>query len=261
MLFCNKKEMLMPPFAIKVEANYLKESALVGGVMRILGAFVAGRRESAVAAGRTTAMSEPVQQTTLSRTDEFEALAMPLSRALYGTAFRMLGNSQRAEDIVQEAYVRAWEKFDQYQSGSNFKAWIFQILVFLCRNEVRTNRNRPVQGESVEQILQGMVSVPQSESRTISTASPRVEWTSFYADSVDDEFKRSLDNLDPDNRAVLILISLAEFTYQECAEALDMPLGTVMSRLYRARKQLQDELQTYAAERGFLRTSREGGPQ
>jgi len=251
----------MPLFAIKTESTLLKESAQAGGVMGILGAFIAGRRESAVAAGCRTKMSEPVQQSTLSRSEEFEALAMPLARALYGTAFRMLGNSQRAEDIVQEAYVRAWEKFDQYQSGSNFKAWIFQILVFLCRNEVRTNRNRPVQGESVEQILQGMISTQQSESRTVSTTSTRVEWTSLYEDSVDDEFKRALDNLDSDNRAVLILVSLAEFTYQECAEALDMPLGTVMSRLYRARKQLQDELQNYAAERGFLRTTREGGPQ
>jgi len=126
---------------------------------------------------------------------------------------------------------------------------------------VRTNRNRPAQGESVEQILHSMVGAQQSEARTVSMTSPHVEWTSLYADSVDDEFKRALDNLDPDNRAVLILVSLAEFTYQECAEALDMPLGTVMSRLYRARKQLQDELQSYAAERGFLRTSREGGPQ
>lgn len=233
----------------------------MGGVMGILGAFVAGRRESAVSAGCTTEMGEPVQESIASRSERFEVLAMPLARALYGTAFRMLGNSQRAEDIVQEAYVRAWEKFEQFQAGSNFKAWIFQILVFLCRNEVRTNRNRPVQGESVEQILHGMVGAVQGESRAISTASPRVDWSSLYEDSVDDEFKRALDNLDPDNRAVLILVSLGEFSYQECADALDMPLGTVMSRLYRARKQLQDELQNYAAERGFLRTTREGGPQ
>lgn len=249
----------MPPIAINSEINYLKESARAGGVMGILGAFAAGRRGNAAAAGRVDSMNERVPESTLSRPEEFEALAMPLARALYGTAFRMLGNSQRAEDIVQDAYARAWEKFDQFQKGSNFKAWIFQILVFLCRNEVRTNRNRPVQGESVEQILQGMVSAPQSDSQAVPSTT-RVDWCSLYADSVDDQFKRSLDNLDPDNRAVLILVSLAEFTYQECAEALDMPLGTVMSRLYRARKQLQDELRSYAVERGFLRASAEEAP-
>lgn len=252
----------MPLFAIRTERTYLKERALTGGVMGILGAFVAGGRDSAVPAGCCTTMSEAVtsvENTEQNRSDEFEALAMPLARALYGTAFRMLGNSQRAEDIVQEAYVRAWEKFDHYQTGSNFKAWIFQILVFLCRNEVRTHRNRPVQGESVDQILHSLVSAESQETKSPTSDSPRADWTALYADSVDDEFKRALDNLDSDNRAVLILVSLAEFTYQECAEALDMPLGTVMSRLYRARKQLQDELQSYAAERGFLRTTREGG--
>lgn len=251
----------MPLFAIRIGSTYLKESALAGGVMGILGALAAGRRESAVSAGRATAMSEQVQGMEQSRSDEFEALAMPLARALYGTAFRMLGNSQRAEDIVQEAYVRAWEKFDQYEAGSNFKAWIFQILVFLCRNEARTQRNRPLQGESVEQILHGLASAESHDTTTVATNTPRVEWSVLYEDSVDDEFKRALDNLDSDNRAVLILVSLAEFTYQECAVALDMPLGTVMSRLYRARKQLQEELQTYATARGFLRTTREGDPK
>ena len=251
----------MPQFAIQKQKRYLQERGLAGSVMGLLSTFAGALGGSASASVSIVAANGTPGAAVKSRADEFEELSMPLARALYGTAFRMLGNSQRAEDMVQEAYVRAWEKFDQFQAGSNFKAWIFQILVFLCRNETRTHKNRPAQGESVETLLRSTVAPEKSQLVEAPKTQSRADWNYLYQDAVDDDFKRALDRLDTDNRAVLLLVSLAEFTYQECAEALDMPMGTVMSRLYRARKQLQDDLQMYAADRGFLRNNSEGGQE
>jgi RNA polymerase sigma-70 factor (ECF subfamily) len=85
---------------------------------------------------------------------------------------------------------------------------------------------------------------------------PQPDWQALYPDLVDDRFKRALDGLHPDQRTVLLLTSLGELSYEECAQALGIPIGTVMSRLFRARKHLQTELLTYAREQGLLKTAR-----
>jgi RNA polymerase sigma-70 factor, ECF subfamily len=192
---------------------------------------------------------------------EFESLAMPLAQVLYATAYRITGNSARAEDLVQETFVRAWQKFSSFTRGSNFKAWIFKILIFLSRNEGRAARHQPVSldAENSTPVRAASASAPAYVPPKGSGG-----WNALYDSIVDDEFRNALARLDEDHRSVLMLFTLGELSYQECAEALEIPVGTVMSRLFRARKQLQADLAEYARNKGIFRgqqknTGREHG--
>ncbi|GMV82569.1 MAG: RNA polymerase sigma factor RpoE [Planctomycetota bacterium] len=184
------------------------------------------------------------------RRAQFERIAMPLADSLFATALRMTRHAARAEDLVQEAYIRAWQNFDRFTLGTNFKAWIFRILTLLYRNERRSakTREQTVDPATADQIL------PAADGGDGSYEAKKVDWDELYPDLVDDEFKRALDRLDEDQRVVLMLVTLGELSYQETVEALEIPIGTVMSRLFRARKQLQQELAAYAQERGLLRS-------
>jgi RNA polymerase sigma-70 factor (ECF subfamily) len=175
---------------------------------------------------------------------QFQELALPLKDMLYGASLRMCGDAAKAEDLVQETHIRAWKNFDRFQLGTNFKAWIFRILSFLHKNERRSAKNRELPVDFTEHEAMA--------SRTPDSAHGRkTDWDAVYPDLVEDHLKRALDRLDYDQRTVLMMVSLGDLSYQETAEALEIPIGTVMSRLYRARKQLQQELQTFAADRGW----------
>ncbi len=183
---------------------------------------------------------------------EFEALSMPLAETLFATAFRITGNAARAEDLVQEAYVLAWQKFAQYQRGSNFKAWLFRILILTSKNEMRTQRKQPAQlGDDTAHI------VTPNDSEQTGMSAPLGFFD--HAEIGDDDFKRAVDRLDTSHRTILMMVTLGELSYQECADSLSLPLGTVMSRLHRARKQLQADLYEYAREKGILRGNAGGG--
>ncbi|MCW8129201.1 MAG: sigma-70 family RNA polymerase sigma factor [Planctomycetota bacterium] len=177
----------------------------------------------------------------------FVEVAMPLAEILYATAYRMTGNSAKAEDLVQETFVRAWKNFDRFEAGTNFKAWIFKIMIFVNRNDRRNPRQREVTVDF------------SGEEHPVEAAAPAeapaagVNWEGLYGELVEDEFKRALDRLDEDQRTVLMLVTLGELSYQEVAESLGVPIGTVMSRLFRARKRLQEDLYDYAKERGLVK--------
>lgn len=181
------------------------------------------------------------------RREQFTELAMPLADLLYATASRMLGNRDQAEDLVQETFVRAWQNFDRFELGTNFKAWIFQILTYLYLNERRSAKAREVTMDCAETSIQG---APQGES--VKPGMTGADWESLYPSLVGDEFKQALERLSDDQRAILMLVTLGELSYQECADALGIPIGTVMSRLFRARKQLQSDLYSYARDRGLI---------
>jgi RNA polymerase sigma-70 factor (ECF subfamily) len=186
------------------------------------------------------------------RRSQFEALALPLADLLYAAALRLAGNPAKAEDLVQETYVRAWQNFDRFQLGTNFKAWVFQIMVFVNQNERRSAKSREKPTDfSDSDFLADRPLKDEAAAR-----GPQPDWQALYPDLVDDRFKRALDGLHPDQRTVLLLTSLGELSYEECAQALGIPIGTVMSRLFRARKHLQTELLTYAREQGLLKTAR-----
>ncbi|MBI3830605.1 MAG: sigma-70 family RNA polymerase sigma factor [Planctomycetes bacterium] len=178
----------------------------------------------------------------------FEAVAMPLADILYASAYRMLGNSAKAEDLVQETYIRAWKNFDRFETGTNFKAWIFKIMIFVNRNDRRNPRSRDINVD-FSAYEHPVAAAPEPDP----VAAGRVNWEALYGELVEDEFKRALEHLDEDQRTVLMMVTLGELSYQEVSDTLGVPIGTVMSRLFRARKRLQEELHDYAKERGLLR--------
>lgn len=209
------------------------------------------------------------------RKKEFEQLARPLMSPLYAMALRLQHNAAKAEDLVQETYLRAWRNFDRFSQGTNFKAWLFQILTYLHLNERRGGHRReatvdfsdhdasaPVakeSGSAAEEVARAAEKAGR-EAGGEKGETPRLavlknlDWSALYPEMVDDQLKEALDRLGEEQRTVFLLVTLGELSYQECAEALAIPVGTVMSRLFRARKVLQQELAEYAAERRLLPT-------
>jgi RNA polymerase sigma-70 factor, ECF subfamily len=167
---------------------------------------------------------------------QFETLAMPLFDRLYATALHMMRDPARAEDMVQETYLRAWQNFDRFTPGTHFKAWIFKILTYLFLNDRRSAQHREHSVDFAES--------DPPDLRTVSAPSKTSEtnWNDLYPDLVDDALKAALDRLPLDQRSVFLLVTLGEMSYQDCADELGIPIGTVMSRLFRARKQLQEDL-------------------
>ena len=183
------------------------------------------------------------------RREQFEALAIPLLDRLYVMALHLVREPGRAEDLVQETFLRAWQNFDRFTLGTHFKAWIFQILTYLFLNEQRSAHRRDTNVDfSEHDVLQAP---PEPDA---GHAAPQLaDWEALYPRLVDDDLKRALDRLGSEQREVFLLVTLGELSYQECAEILSVPVGTIMSRLFRARKQLQQELTAYAHERGLMK--------
>lgn len=182
---------------------------------------------------------------------QFQELSLPLADRLYATALRLMGNSAQAEDLVQDTYFKAWQNFEKFQIGTNFKAWIFKILTFLYRNERRSAKHRE---QTVDFAANDLLEARAEGDPSVALG---LDWNKLYPDLVEDDLKQALDRLSEDQRSVFLLVTLGELSYQECAEALGVPIGTVMSRLFRARKILQDELTAYVRNRGVQGTVEE----
>jgi RNA polymerase sigma-70 factor (ECF subfamily) len=193
----------------------------------------------------TMPSADPVE-----RRRQFEELALPLLDRLFAMALHLVREPAKAEDMVQETYLRAWQNFDRFQLGTHFKAWIFQIMTFLFLNERRSAQRREASVDFTEHDVLEAPPSPDAGQQQL----PETNWEELYPDLVDDALKRALDRLGPEQRTVFLLVTLGELSYQECADILKVPIGTVMSRLFRARKQLQEELGRYAQERGLLRS-------
>lgn len=181
------------------------------------------------------------------RREQFEALAVPLLNALYTMALHLVRDPNRAEDLVQETYLRAWQNFDRFTLGTHFRAWAFQIMTYLFLNERRSAHRRETNVDFSEHDVVEAPAEPDAGAASL----PSTDWEALYPSLVDDSLKRALDRLGPEQRAVFLLVTLGELSYQECAHILKVPVGTIMSRLFRARKQLQEELGQYARENGL----------
>jgi len=178
---------------------------------------------------------------------EFEALVMPHLEALYGTAVRMTRNPQEADDLLQDTCLKAFRFIDRFQSGTNFKAWIFKILTNVFINRYRKlQRDREVRGE-VERDGHHAHILAQGPARD----AQRPEDT-ILDHLMSEDIAQALEKLPPDFRMAIILSDVEEFSYKEIAEIMDCPVGTVMSRLYRARRQMQRLLYRHAVDRGFI---------
>ncbi|MCU0429587.1 MAG: sigma-70 family RNA polymerase sigma factor [Cytophagaceae bacterium] len=169
---------------------------------------------------------------------------MPLIKPLYNFAFRLTFDEDDAHDLVQETYLKAYRFIDSYEKGTNAKAWLFRILKNSFINDYRKSSKQP-----------GMVDYQEVESYYNSdevdepiTSDLRVD---AFKDMLGDEVANALNALDVDFRTIIILCDLEGFTYEEMAKILDIPIGTVRSRLHRARQLLKDKLREYAKTMGF----------
>jgi RNA polymerase sigma-70 factor (ECF subfamily) len=179
---------------------------------------------------------------------DFEAQAMAFVDPLYNTALRMTRNAQDAEDLVQETYFKAYKHFDKFESGTNLKAWLFKIMKNTFINNYRKKQLTPPQSDFAD--IEGSFENQVSDAATRQIKSPEEE---LLEDVLDEDVQRALDELPVDYRMVVVLADIEGFSYREIGDILDIPLGTVMSRLYRGRKLLESELLRYAREHGYMR--------
>ncbi len=175
---------------------------------------------------------------------------MPFLDALYNTAYRMTRNAEDAEDLVQETYFKAYKNFDKFESGTNLKAWLFKIMKNTFINNYRKKQLAPPQSDfaDIEESFESQV----SDEATGQIKNPEAE---LLENVLDEDVQRALDALPQDYRMVVLLADLEGFSYREISEILEIPQGTVMSRLYRGRRLLEDALLRYARGHGYLRDS------
>ncbi len=175
-----------------------------------------------------------------SRTAEFEAAAMPHMNDIYRTAARLLGAGTGADDVLQDVYLHAWKSFDQFQTGTNCRAWLFKILFHTVNHYRRKWLNIRMVKEPEEILDQAPAAgLPLPEHIT------------------DEEIIAALDGVPHDFRAAVLLIDVEEFSYKEAAGILNVPIGTVMSRLSRGRRVLREKLARLADSYGIGRTEGE----
>jgi RNA polymerase sigma-70 factor, ECF subfamily len=177
----------------------------------------------------------------------FAASAMQYAPQLYSAALRMTRNTADAEDLVQEAYLRAFRSYATFEEGTNLRAWLFRILTNSYINSYRAKQRRPQESnlDDVEELYL------YKRIRSLDTSTRSAEDTMFEL-FTDDEVKSALESLPENFRMPVLLADVEGFHYKEIAEMLDIPVGTVMSRLHRGRKAMQKQLMDFAAERGLL---------
>lgn len=174
---------------------------------------------------------------------EFEREALVHLDMLYNVALRLTGSSADAEDLVQDTVTRAYRSWDKYEPGTNARAWLIAIMRNTFINRFRSERRRPtaVEFDSVEEF---------AVFETVQDVDPE---GTFFRYIVDDEVKRAVQDLPEEFRIPIVLSDVEGLSYAEIAEALDLPIGTVKSRLFRARRRLQRRLFEYAMEMGYIR--------
>jgi RNA polymerase sigma-70 factor, ECF subfamily len=182
--------------------------------------------------------------------ERLESEALTHIDALYRTALRMTRNQSDAEDLVQEAYLRAFRALDQFRDGTNLRAWLFRIMTNAYINEYRKRSRRPV-NSSLDDIEEFYLYDHLIDSG-VQPNSERPEDIVLNRLTADDVLG-SLDSLSDDFRHVVLLADVEGFTYREIAGILDIPVGTVMSRLYRARRKLQSSLYDFAVQSGYIK--------
>jgi len=179
----------------------------------------------------------------------FADQAMQYAPQLYSSALRMTRNRADAEDLVQETYLKGFRSFSSFTEGTNLRAWLFRIMTNTYINKYRAKQRRPDEvdlGETEDLYLYKNLGALQDSSVGRSAEESLMELLP------DDEVKRALEEL-PDNfRLPVILADVEGFAYKEIAEMLDIPIGTVMSRLHRGRKAMQKVLHDYALTRGLV---------
>jgi RNA polymerase sigma-70 factor (ECF subfamily) len=181
--------------------------------------------------------------------EDFTNDAMQYAPQLFATALRMTRNKADAEDLVQETFLKGWRAFDSYQQGTNLRAWLFRIMTNTFINKYNSQQRRPQETEldEVEELylFRRMGAFDQSKM----THSAEDQMLELFTD---DEVKNAIEELPETFRIPVLLSDVEGFSYKEIAEMLEVPIGTVMSRLHRGRKAMQKMLYEYAKERGLV---------
>ena len=177
----------------------------------------------------------------------FEVQAIPFMDQLYAAAMRMTRNPADAGDLVQETYAKAYTAFAQFQQGTNLKAWLYRILTNTFINGYRKNQRNPYQN-TIDDLEDWHLGSAESLTQGRSTRSAEAEAIDHLPDS---DVKEALQSIPEDFRLAVYLADVEGFAYQEIADIMKTPVGTVMSRLHRGRRLLRGLLADYARERGF----------
>lgn len=177
---------------------------------------------------------------------EFNSEAIPQMNALYSFARHLTGNADDADDLLQDTFLKAFRFWDKYEKGTNIRAWLFRIM----KNSY-INRYRKV---TKEPELIDFVEIQEFYTRLQDTTSDADDLgKKMFSSLLDDEVSTALDELPPDFKTVVILCDIEGYTYEEIADFVDIPVGTVRSRLHRGRKMLQSKLFEYAKKKGFIK--------
>jgi RNA polymerase sigma-70 factor (ECF subfamily) len=179
----------------------------------------------------------------------FENDAMQYTRQLYSAAMRMTRNPADAEDLVQETYLKAYRAYHTFEEGTNLKAWLYRILTNTFINKYRKDSRRPTEVDlgAVEDLYLYRRLGSEESAEASRTTEDRV-----LDGLVESDIKAAVEELPDVFRLPVLLADLEGFAYKEIAEILDIPIGTVMSRLHRGRKAMQKRLWEFAKQRGLL---------
>jgi len=177
--------------------------------------------------------------------EEYEKEIIPHTAALFNYAMRITGDSDDADDLVQETLLKAFRFFDKFEKGTNSKAWLFRILKNSYINEYRRQVKEPnkVDYEDVQNFYENI--------KATDIKTQHYEEDAFN-NLLDDNISNAITKLPEDFRTVIILSDIEGYTYEEIADFVDCPVGTVRSRLHRARKMLYAQLYDYAEDRGYV---------
>lgn len=189
---------------------------------------------------------DPSTETAEQRRARFERDAMQYVDQLYSAAMRMARNPSDAEDLVQEAYTKAFSAFHQYKPGTNLKAWLYRILTNTYINLYRKRQREPLQSNS-DTIEDWQLAKAESHT-SLGLRSAEAEALDHLPDS---DVKNALQSIPEEFRLAVYFADVEGYAYKQISEIMNTPIGTVMSRLHRGRKMLRDMLADYAAERGF----------
>ena len=181
--------------------------------------------------------------------DQFTSDAMQYAPQLFSTALRMTRNRIDAEDLVQETYIKGWRSFHTFQDGTNLRAWLFRIMTntYINKYNAQKRKGTEVELDDVEELFlyKRLGSIDQSQL----SSSAEDQMLDLFTD---DEVKNALEELPEDFRIPVLLSDVDGFSYKEIAEMLEIPIGTVMSRLHRGRKAMQKMLYEYARDKGLI---------